>query len=290
MTTTNTLTGLAAACLLAACNIDKLAAEFHVKASTETSTADTSASTGEGTNPGSSGGSTSDASTTAGSTGTGDPTSAQSTGDASSSGDTTGQPPAVCGDGIVAADEECDDANTDDLDDCSNDCARAFTVFVTSTETFTGNINGLDGADNRCRNAALNAPLPRGLNYTAFLSDSTTDAADRVHHARGWYRLVNGLPVARGWDALVTGPLLNPVNVNELSETANTMVWTGSTPNGVAVPGAEHCDDWTIESAVTTGHFGRSTEVDGNWLYFSISDTNPTDCYDMRALYCVEQP
>jgi len=279
------LAGITAVGVLAGCNIDRLAAEFYFKGSTGETTE--ASSSGEASSGGS-GGSSASSESTGESTSVGESTSAPETGD-TSSGSSSGQAPAVCGDGVVEGDEECDDANDDDVDSCSNDCATAFTIFVTSDEMFTGKINGLVGADNRCVNAALKAALPRALHYTALISDSTTDAAERVHHARGWYRLVNTLPVARGWDGLMTGPLVHAVNVNEKSETADTVVWTGTAPGGVAVPGASHCNDWKIESAVITGHFGVSTEVDSNWLYRN-SETNPTICYDMAALYCVEQP
>ena len=274
--------------LLGACNIDSLAAEFHVvEPTTGTSGTGSSSAAGEANS--------SDSSASGKSTGIDGSTSTLSSTSAepestSDAGSTTGAPPAVCGDGSMDDGEECDDGNTVDTDECDNTCARSWTIFVTSQTMYTGKLNGLEGADNRCRNAALNAPLPRGLQYTALISDSTTDAAERVHHARGWYRLVNGLPVAHGWDELMTGPLLNPVNVSEKSETNNTSVWTGTAPGGIAVPGAEHCSDWTLESAVITGHFGRSTDVDSNWLYWSWDETNPTICYAPRALYCIEQP
>lgn len=288
--------GVAAAGALGGCNIDRLAAEYHIKEGTSGTTVgdSSSSSSSDASSSGSSGGSSSSSSSSGGgSTSSGGSTSTEVSGEVTGSS-TTGEPPTLCGDGVVGGEEECDDANDEDvMDACSNDCARNYTIFVTAMEMWTGKINGLVGADNRCRNAALNGldgGLPNALSFVALLSDSTTNAADRVHHARGWYRLVNGLPVARGWDGLMTGPLVNAVNVNENSETADTVVWTGTAPGGMAVPGADHCNDWTIESIVLTGHFGRSASLDGDWLYWSNNPGNPTDCYDMAALYCVEQP
>ncbi len=291
---TNRQYGLfAAITLLGGCALEKLEAEFHmteppVATTTASGTSGTSG-TSESSSPDTSSTGSSGGSMSVGGSSSGESTVADDT-EGTSASSSSGEAPAICGDGIVGGEEECDDLNDDDLDACSNDCARAFTIFVTSEEMYTGKINGLVGADNRCVNAALNAPLPRGLHYTALISDSTTDAAERLHHARGWYRLVNGLPVARGWDALMTGPLVHAVNVNEKSETADTRVWTGTAPGGFAVPGADHCSNWSIESNIITGHFGASAAVDSNWLYWSMNATNPTDCYAPRALYCVEQP
>jgi hypothetical protein len=131
--------------------------------------------------------------------------------------------------------------------------------------------------------------LPRWQHYSALLSDAETDAADRLHHARGYYRLVNGLTVAHGWDDLISGNLDNPVNVTELSTTANVSVWTGTAPGGAAATGADFCLGWKIASIENTGHYGRSNEASPAWLLYP-SVTNPTVCFAIRALYCVEQP
>ena len=285
--------------LASACGLERDWAAF------EDAFADDSASssTGPGTTtpgdtepPGS--GSTTGDSSTGGSTGIGGTGSTDSMGEAEASSGTsgaadtsTGEPPAVCGDGVVAGDEECDDGNAVDIDACDNTCARSWTIFITSEADFDGNINGLVGSGNRCRNHAAQAMLPRWETYVALLSDSTTSAADRLHHARGWYRLVNGLPVAHGWDALMNGTLENPVNVTELSTTLKTEVWTGTLPGGAAVPGAQHCEDWTSNSVFDYGHYGFSSMTTSRWLYEPDPEFNPVDCGVVnKSLYCVEQP
>lgn len=279
------------AALVVGCNIDTLWAEFYVVESTGES------SSGSGSTGGSSG-SESSGSTTSGTVSSGG--EARSTGEAEGSsgeGETTeagtsGADAEVCGDGVVAGEEECDDGNEEEGDACGNDCALAWKIFVTSESMFTGDINGLTGADTRCRHLAELAGVPRAMHFKALLSDSTTDAAERLHHARGWYRLVNGLPVARGWEALMSEPLENPVNVTEQSTTANHLsVWTGTLPGGIAVPGASHCMDWTSVSALQKGHYGESHVVDGGWLHDPLEQYNPSDCgFSAYALYCVEQP
>ena len=266
-----------------------------------------SSSTGPGTTtpgdtepPGS--GSTTGDSSTGGSTGNGGNGISGSTGEAEASSSTSGsadtstgatsEPPAACGDGVVAGDEECDDGNAVDIDECDNTCARPWTIFITSEADFDGNINGLVGSGNRCRNRAAQAKLPRSETYVALLSDSTTSAADRLHHARGWYRLVNGLPVAHGWDALMNGTLENPENVTEFSTTMKpTQVWTGTLPGGGAVPGAQHCEDWTSKSSQDYGHYGDSSMTNSLWLHEPDPVFNPVDCGVVnKSLYCVEQP
>jgi len=286
MRTTRTLIGAATLGLLDGC-LEPSESEVHM---TEPAMATAGSSSSSEDSATSSSGSASGASSTGAGASTGTTTTADDTSDTGVSS-STGTAPAICGDGAVDDGEECDDGNDVDIDDCDNACARSWTIFVTSETMYTGKINGLVGADTRCTNRALNAGLPRALNYTALISDSTTDAAERLHPARGWYRLLNGLPVAHGWDALMTGPLMNPVNVNEKSETTEAQVWTGTAPGGIAVPGAEHCMDWMSDSVLLKGHWGRSAEVDSDWLYWPEEDYNPTPCIvGSGALYCVEQP
>lgn len=282
--------GLAASLLLGGC-LERLNSEFYVVAST--SAGDSTSTSGAGEASSSSSYSSEGSSSTGTSEGTGSTSTSESSGTSTtdtSAASSTGTEPVVCGDGVVGEGEECDDANDDDLDDCDNACARSWIVFVASGLEYTGAINGLVGADTRCRNKAGNGGLPRYLSYRALISDSTTDARDRLHHARGWYRLVNGLPVAHGFMALMNDPLENPINVTETSETLNYGVWTGTMTGGVAIPDAQHCNDWKSESAFDYGHWGWSDEVDATWLSAPNPNTNPGICGDFQTIYCVEQP
>jgi len=286
--------------LLAACSIRARADEFYDKhapgadATTLAGTTTAAETTGTTTTHASGPEQASSGDTTGT---TGDPASATGTStaattappDTSSTGDPAA-PPAVCGDGLVEGDEECDDANAVDIDECDNACARAYFIFVTSEFGYTGKLNGLKGADARCRNRAALAGLPRWDHYSALLSDSTTSAAARLHHARGYYRLINGLPVAHGWHALMNEPLAHPINVTELSTTLDINVWTGTGPGGAAIPGAAHCGDWTIEADDVLGHYGKSGQVGPGWLVWDNPKTNPTVCFANSALYCIEQP
>ena len=113
------------------------------------------------------------------------------------------------------------------------------------------------------------------------------NAADRLHHARGPYKLVNGLQVAANWDALIAGPLDNPINVSELSETVDALVFTGTAPSGFAAPNTTHCDDWTDtnEGGLNFLWRGASSEVNSDWTL-----AGQTDCGVLAGLYCFEQP
>jgi len=218
-------------------------------------------------------------------TATGDPAS---TGESSSATGTTGAPP-VCGDGAVnAPDEECDDANLDPDDGCTPTCARDRLVFATSLLFSPDHIGGLSGADSLCKQLAHKADLPRWASFSAWLSDSTTDARDRVHHGRGRYLRPDATPVADSFDALLAGPLLAPIAVDEFGMPANNGAWTGTRPDGTAVPAASHCADWTLNDFFDKGHYGDVLAVDGNWTLLAPPNTNPIFCTTQFHLYCFE--
>jgi cysteine-rich repeat protein len=203
----------------------------------------------------------------------------------------TGEPVAVCGNGVLEAfgpvPEECDDGNLDPEDGCSDTCALDRRVFVTSVDYQAGELQSLKLADALCGNLADDQGWPDALKYRAWLSDSTTDARDRFKQGRGRLVMVNGLVLAASWSALLAGELENPLEVTEKSETYHGGVWTGTRPDGTAVPGAEHCDDWSTSSFLKTGHYGYSDRTTPEWTLSALDD-NPSGCPIAYALYCMQ--
>ncbi len=250
----------------------------------ETSTSNTGESSGSTTTePGSSGDTSGGTPASPGSdshethTSTGDTTSLASTDGATTDTTTatTGVAP-YCGDGALnAPGEECDDGNDDPNDGCDDACARDRFIFATS-ETFNPKmLGGLALADGICRQLAGKAGLPNKSTYNAWLSDSKNNAIDRVHHGRGRYRRVDGSLVAESFDALLSGP-------------AQSGAWTGTRPDGTAVPGASHCADWTSSDFSGFGHFGALEAVDTSWTLVMDPEINPGSCAETFHLYCFE--
>ena len=270
--------------------LEAILAKYDTYGSTGTSTGDTSTGTsGTGTDTQTD----TTAETSAGSTHDEDTGGVEGTGTGTGTGMTqaetggessTGTAP-VCGDGIMNGDEECDDANASDGDGCLANCTREWLVFVTSDPATQGNLGGLVGADYQCRHRATKLFLPNGERYKAWISTSTVQPVDRLYHARGPYKLINGLQVAANWDALVSGKLDNPINVTELSETSYGGVFTGTLPSGERVPDSTHCNDWTTGAGDKFAWFGASTESDSNWTY-----AVKTACGAGANLICFEQP
>ena len=203
----------------------------------------------------------------------------------------TGEPMAECGNGMLEAfglvPEECDDGNLDPDDGCSDTCALDRRVFVTSELFKGGDFESLYLADALCANFADDQGWPDGLKYRAWLSDSTTDARDRFTRGRGRLVMTNGLVFAQSWSALLAGQLDNPLEVTEKSETYHGGVWTGTRPNGTAVPEAEYCEDWATEMALKTGHYGYSDRTTAEWTLAEGFD-QPSPCIADYALYCFQ--
>jgi cysteine-rich repeat protein len=210
---------------------------------------------------------------------TGGETSSSTTG-----AESTGPPVPVCGDGVVEGDEACDDGNAKPADGCQ-ECAKDSVVFVTS-EVYQGYaLDGLYGADQRCRSLAAKAGLDRFLTFKAWLSTPTMSVADRFVHSRGRYVLVNGLVVAQNWDALTSGTIENPIVVDEYSQTQDSAVWTGTLASGEPALGSEFCEDWADDSGLLKfAGTGFSTATDATWSFFEQGG-----CGSELRLYCVEQ-
>lgn len=224
---------------------------------------------------------------TGSSTGTSTTTSGTSTDESSSTGDdttsgTTAEAP-VCGDGVVEGDETCDDMNSVPDDGCNNVCAKDSLIFVTS-QVYSGAINGLAGADQRCRMLAAIAGLPRFDTFRAWLSTAETPATDRLLHSRGRYVLVNTLVVAEDWDGLVSGTLLHPINVDEMSQTQSGRFWTSTLATGQPAFESDFCDGWTTFSGDFTGGTGLVPAVDATWSFFG-----EVSCDFDLHLICIEQ-
>ncbi len=209
----------------------------------------------------------------------------------STSGEATSEAQPVCGNGVLEADgfepEDCDDGNLDDDDGCNALCARDRKVFVSSILYKAGDIKSLYLADAKCANMASNAGFPEPLKFRAWLSDSETDAVFHIKFGRGRVVLVNGIVVADSWLALITGEMQSPIEVTEKSETYHGGVWTGTRPDGLRVPDATHCDDWSTSSFQNSAYYGYSDRATPEWT-LSADDDNPIFCLLDFALYCFE--
>lgn len=219
--------------------------------------------------------STSSTGSTAGSTST-------TTSGAETTGTSSAEP--FCGDGVVEGEEECDDGNIDWQDGCNQVCARDRVAFATDELFQPFQLGGAEIADDICKQAAGLAELPNEGSYTAWLSDSTSDAIDRVYKGRGRYVLPNGTVIASDFLKLMLGPLQHPIDVTEYGEPAIGGAWTGTQPDGTLAPGLSHCQDWTINGPADFTVAGSLMGTDGRWTQMP----NPAPCGDEARIYCFE--
>ena len=152
------------------------------------------------------------------------------------------------------------------------------TVFLTSS-TYQGNLGGLAGADAKCQERAEAAELP-GTDWTAWLSDDTTNAIDRIPD--GKYELVDGTPVADNKADLTSGTLKDEIDVIEfgIGPWAG-VVWTGTFPDGT---GSENnCNNWTDNLSGSVGDVGKPEKLNDEWTYV---EGAPAPCNLQLNLYC----
>ena len=182
---------------------------------------------------------------------------------------------------------------TDEGADAFNDLAvvpSIVQVFVTS-ERFTGDLrlagetNGLDGGDNICTKAANDAGLAGA--WTAWLSDGTVDAGDRMFDAE--FQRLDGVVIANSLADLTDDSLDAPIIVTEngdelIPDGSLEEVWTGTNGDGTFVDIGGSCQSWTSSSGggESAARIGLATEVNLAWT--TVGESNP--CNRSNRLYC----
>ena len=142
-----------------------------------------------------------------------------------------------------------------------------------------GSGGGLAGADTTCTDVATLAGQTG--TWTAWLSDSTTPAVDRIFDGGTRYQLINGTVIADNMADLLDGTLDAPILIDESgNEGGSKEVWTGTLADGT-YPGVDTCSDWTTKDAAGRGLIGRADKVDATW-----SSVFADACSLFNRLYC----
>ncbi|HEY0133221.1 MAG TPA: hypothetical protein VGB85_04050, partial [Nannocystis sp.] len=213
-----------------------------------------------------------------------------------------------CGDHIVQAaeGEECDlgpDNGGLKGDEqgilCEATCrSKSLRAFVTS-EAFGGDLGGLDGADKKCRDAAMTAGLGEAYRFHAYLSTPDFSANDRFPGPMAEplpYILLTGKKLADSHAKLLyEGPLGEGLSVTELGESLyDTAVATNTSPSGKSYSPDQHCLAWTSADPLLKARYGFTFPSDpgqlagwasnGEWVSKSF-----VGCKDpILHLYCLE--
>jgi cysteine-rich repeat protein len=201
---------------------------------------------------------------------------------------------ATCGDGFVnQGAEDCDDGNDVNGDECEDICKWSEKVIFVTSGVYTGNMNGLVGADGICQAHADEGSVPPGM-YRAWLSDEVESASTRLVNHPGPYILAGGpkVVVAMNWADLTDGSLLAPIERTEyLGPPPPTQgcsmngVHTNTIGNGKAwdLDPMAGCGNWKSEAGTTV--WGSTKEFGIGWT----EDCGGDLCGLSAPIYCVQQ-
>lgn len=177
-------------------------------------------------------------------------------------------PGARCGDGKVQPEFETCDLGLDNGSEkgdvqgisCDTSCrAQQLRGFVTA-DAFDGDLDGLFGADLKCRAAAQAAGLAAPERFHAYLSTGVMDAKARFEKVATSlpYVLVTGKKFAASFTALVdSGPLGEGISVTEHGASLyEVYVATNTAPGGIHYNAVAHCQDWTSASDANDARAG----------------------------------
>ncbi|HWB76932.1 MAG TPA: hypothetical protein VG755_18320 [Nannocystaceae bacterium] len=182
--------------------------------------------------------------------------------------------------GLSEGDVTCSAACTLDTSDCSAPAVRR--VFVTSGH-FSANFGGVAGADATCQGVADGAGLDG--TFAAWISDGTSNAADRLVHFDGPYQRLDGTTIANDWDDLVDGNLFAAIGITETGAPVNagaTTVATATTAAGMLQVFNGSCSNWSTNVGGSGGVGNEENTV--TW-----SESGAAGCATLFSLYCFEQ-
>ncbi|MCY1071144.1 DUF4215 domain-containing protein [Nannocystis sp. RBIL2] len=201
---------------------------------------------------------------------------------------------AFCGDGFVQVGaEECDDG-TPAGDDLCNSCKinPSRHIFIT-TSVFSGDRNGIAGADGDCVDAANAGNIPNAgdVAWTAWLSSGSNQAAERLDQTfTGWYVLPTNPPtlVAKGWAGLTSGQLMHAIDHTENGEAVPEPLtaWTNTHIAGDLPALNLNCSNWNSMDGGASGRVGLSSATDKSWT--DPAEPASAPCNTQHHLYCVE--
>jgi hypothetical protein len=157
-------------------------------------------------------------------------------------------------------------------------------VFV-RTGGGSGDFDGIVFADITCQDQAAEFHLPGAESFRAWLSDSDTNAKDRLTIDGPWYR-TDGVRVAASLAALTDSNLDSSIRLipNGGFISLPDRVWTGTLGNGNKA--SLHCLDWFTFDSEEQGFFGLTDETGNSWTAAAPSQEWPDACNQAGRFYC----
>ena len=201
------------------------------------------------------------------------------------------------GGGTYTCDEACKDYSlmTGNLYIYADAGSPVKRVFVTS-QSWNGNLGGFNGADAKCQTAANNAGL--GGTWKAWLSDSTTNAKDRISDGfyvrardkRVWNNCWCGRVIASNKAQLTDGGIDVSISNTEYGAVPGYYpVFTATNAQGNSAGSA--CSSWTSNIGCVSP--GRNDVTNEEWTMWAASGCcspgTGCRCSESKHLYCFEQ-
>jgi len=156
-------------------------------------------------------------------------------------------------------------------------------VYTTASGINT-NLGGLVGADAACQRNADTVGL--GGTWTAWLSDSETDAVDRIPDGR--YELPDGTLIAEDIADLTDGRLKAPINQDEDGTILTGQTLTGTNGDGTRESDnpEDYCGDWTTPADPSAQNLAR-TGYSSKYLTEQWTNTTDNSCSETQyQIYC----
>jgi hypothetical protein len=140
-----------------------------------------------------------------------------------------------------------------------------------------GNLGGLIGADQFCQSGALNGV------WKAWLSDSTTNAIDRIADVGPWITMT-GLVAFANKAQLTQTPSAIIEYDQQGGIVAASSYWTGTRVGGTVAHA--HCDNWRSSEPGVVGVWGDGRQMRGasSW-----TEGSAAQCLGAINLLCIEQ-
>lgn len=211
---------------------------------------------------------------------------------------------AFCGDGQLDPGEQCDAGaqngggeSPDATVPCSAGCNWDARLVFLSSELYSGDFGGLDGADLRCRNLAKQAGIATWPTFRAWLSDADKSPLDR-------FTLIPAMPLVLPTgeriadslgDLVLNGPR-DGIRVDELGKPLlPSLVWTNTSVAAAPFSAVDHCQTWDSASAELLARVGRShlpKQPADKWQAWhderQWTSLMYWDCDALARLYCFE--
>jgi len=159
-------------------------------------------------------------------------------------------------------------------------------IFI-SSKAYTGNLQGLSGADRQCQELAENAELEG--TFKTWLSTLEVNAGERFDRSDTSYSDILGVRIANNFNDLANGNFVNLLKTTETGESlpAGILVWTGTENGGMkkgdTKEGQPYCTFWRAETSPLVGSYGQTAQSGAKW-----TDAGTVRCSRKLRLYCIE--